>query len=453
MSQSSFEFDAFDREQATATAPPAPVDPTYSVRELADAINGTLRRGFADGVWVRGEIQGWNERGPHAYFRIAEQLDSGKAVLNVQLFGNVRTRLRPLLAKSGLQLADGLTVRIFGQLDFFAGSGQLGLKMSDIDPRFTLGELALQRDAVLRRLVTNGLYDANRSRPLSLVPLRIGVVTSIDSAAWADFRHEIERSGFGFQLVVTDVRVQGDQAVATITKALRSFGRRADLDAVVLIRGGGARSELATFDDEAIATAIGQSPLPVFTGLGHETDHSVADEVAHLALKTPTACAAALVERVAEFSGATEDRWEAIERAANRAVLDATAGLDVRATRIAMRSRAAVDRSSDRLDQRTRGVQVAAARLVERSTVRVDAAAAAVRRVPQRIDPEVRHLDELATRLRLLDPANTMARGWSITRTAAGVAVVDASSLSPGTELVTTFARGTARSRVEETST
>ncbi len=122
--------------------------PTYSVGELAEAINSAIRRRFTDGVWVRGEIQGWSERGPHAYFRLVEDTDDGKAAINIQFFANARMRLRPILSKHRLRLGDGLKVRIFGHLDYFAPSGQLGLKMSGLDPRFTLGEMALERDDV-----------------------------------------------------------------------------------------------------------------------------------------------------------------------------------------------------------------------------------------------------------------------------------------------------------------
>src|SRR6478735_1826654 len=306
MSQVAFEFDLDDGGE-----------PTYSVSELGELINGVLRRRFLDGVWVRGEIQGWNERGPHAYFRLVEEVErpdgsTGKAQVNVQFFANIRMRLRPMLQKNRLRLADGLKVRIFGHLDFFAPSGSLGLKMSGLDPRFTLGDLAMQRDEVVRRLVAAGLYDANRAREMALAPLRVGVVTSTSGAAWADFVHELERSSLGFQVRVIDVRVQGDQAVDMVTRAIRTLGRHGDLDVVAVVRGGGARSELATFDHEAIATAIATCPLPVLTGLGHEIDRSVADEVAHASLKTPTACAAALVERVLQFRLRSETAWSGV---------------------------------------------------------------------------------------------------------------------------------------------
>jgi exodeoxyribonuclease VII large subunit len=342
-------------------------------------------------------------------------------------------------------------VRIFGHLDFFAPSGQLGLKMSGIDPRFTLGELALERDAVVRRLSEAGLLDRNKRRVLSPAPLRVGVVTSMASAAWADFLHEIERSGLAFQLRIIDVRVQGEWAVTEVTAAVRTLGRHSDLDAVVVVRGGGSRSELATFDHEAIATAIAMSPLPVFTGLGHEIDRSVADEVAHSALKTPTACAAALVEHVLTFRQRTELAWSAIQRLADRNLQAATTEVADLAQGIRHRVMAAVDRADERLTNRVQRVRAGAGRVVDRADVRLQSAAAAVRRSPQRLDPELRHLDGVAERVRLLDPVNTMARGWSITRTATGRTVRAAQDLQPGDEIVTTFASGTARSRVEET--
>jgi exodeoxyribonuclease VII large subunit len=425
--------------------------PTYSVGELAEAINGALRRRFDDGVWVRGEVQGWSERGPHAYFRLVEVADDGsKAVLNVQFFANHRARMRSMLLQHRLHLADGLKVRIFGQLDFFGPSGQLGLKMSGIDPRFTLGELALERDEVVRRLTAAGLLQRNRERVLSPAPLRVGVVTSRDSAAWADFEHEIERSGLSFQLRLIDVRVQGDTAVAEVSAAIRTLGRHDDLDVVVVIRGGGSRTDLATFDHETIALAIAHSRLPVLTGLGHEIDRSVADEVAHLSLKTPTACAAALVERVVEFRQRTEAVWIAIGHVAERGLTAAHTDVAEITASIHHRVAAAIDRSDDRLAQRAHRVVLGASRVVDRADMRIQQASGTVRRVTQHLVIRDRQLDTLSERLRLLDPSTTMARGWSITRSADGRIVRDITDLSVGDQLFTTLVNGTARSRVED---
>ena len=427
--------------------------PTYSVGELAEAINSAIRRRFTDGVWVRGEIQGWSERGPHAYFRLVEDTDDGKAAINIQFFANSRMRLRPILAKHRLRLSDGLKVRIFGHLDYFAPSGQLGLKMSGLDPRFTLGEMALERDDVVRRLVASGLFDANRRTRVPAAPLRVGVVTSTASAAWGDFTHELDRSGLAFRLRVIDVRVQGEWAVDMISGALQTLTRHDDLDVVVLIRGGGSKTELATFDHEAIATAIATSPLPVFTGLGHEIDRSVADEVAHSSLKTPTACAAALVEHVYAFRADVEQVWTAIDRHANQALHEANASLATLAHGIRRATVSAVERSDDHLGHRRQRLGAAAERTLERCTDRLDSARAALGRAPGRLEPELRHLDAVAAHIRLLDPVHTMARGWSITRASDGTIVRDAADLAAGATIITTFARGSATSRVEETST
>lgn len=425
---------------------------TYGVGELIGAVNAVLSDGFIGGVWVRGEIQSWKDRGNHAYFDIVDATDGAKATLAVKFFAPQRNRLRSLLLKSGLQLADGLKVRIHGSLDVYAPSGTFGFKMDGIDPNFSLGDMALQRDEVLRRLAEAGLLRRNAGVPLPVAPLRVGVVTSESSAAWADFRHEIERSGFGFVLSLLDVRVQGPAAVDDIAAAIRRLGTRTDLDAIAVIRGGGGRSELAVFDHEPIAVAIAESPLPVLTGIGHEVDRSVADEVAHLALKTPTACAAALAERVGEFMATVESVYAAIEREADDAIQVAIAGVTALAGAIGHRVSASVARSDERLAERSRRLRAGVATALEHATSRLVAAQAAVGRAPQRLEPELRHLDGLASRVRLLDPVHTMARGWSITRTADGRTVRSAADVAAGDRIITTFATGTATSRVEETN-
>ena len=288
MSQPAFDFGDDELDDAA--------NPTYTVGELAEAINDALRRGFSDGVWVRGEISGWSDRGQHAYFTLVDD-DGTKAAVNVQFFANARMRLRPMLQKHRLRLADGMKVRVFGYLDYYAPTGRIGLKMTGIDPKYTLGDIAQSRDEVIRRLVADGLLDANKRRPLSPIPLRIGVVTSVGTAAWHDFHDELQRSALGFSLTVIDTRVQGEFAEQMVTAAIVTLSQRIDLDAMVVIRGGGARNELAVFDAERIARAIAASPVPVLTGLGHEIDRSVADEVAHTTLKTPTACAGELIAR------------------------------------------------------------------------------------------------------------------------------------------------------------
>ncbi|MEY2974050.1 MAG: exodeoxyribonuclease large subunit, partial [Actinomycetota bacterium] len=316
-------------------------DPTYTVGGLTEAINRRLREGFGRGVWVAGEVSGLRASGAHLYFSLVEDVDGAKATLNVSLFANVKRAVMPKLAQNRVELVDGTKVRIRGTLDVYAPSGRLSLKVSDVDPQFTLGDISAARDAVMARLAADDLLDRNARLPLPIVPLRVGVVTSIGSAAWHDFRDEIVRSGYGFHLLGVDARVQGDQAEAMVVAGI---GRAVALavDVVVVVRGGGARNDLAAFDSEGIARAIAMCPVPVWTGLGHEIDRTVADEVAHTAHKTPTACADALVDLVAARARSAEETWSAITAVATAQVAAAGTALGSRAARVASRTHQAV---------------------------------------------------------------------------------------------------------------
>ena len=448
--------------------------PTLTVRELAEAINGALRRGFFEGVWVRGEVQGLSERNGHLYFSLADDGDEGKATIAVSLFANVRMKLRPLLQRHRLRLADGLKVRIHGYPDLFAPTGRLSLKMSGIDPRYTLGELALQRDELVRRLVAEGLYDAQSRRSLPAVPLRVGLVTSVGSAAWHDVTEELAGSGFGFQVAACDTRVQGEWAAEMVAAAIRTLGRR-PLDVVLVVRGGGARADLATFDSEAVARAIASSPVPVVTGLGHEVDRSVADEVACLALKTPTACAAELVDRVRRFRQGVEGTWEAIETVAAERLTGAERALGATARQAARQTRGSLAVASARLAGHAERLPGQGRRTLERATTTLAGAAVRTRRgatrqaeaeatqlaaatarlgrrSPTLGRAEARTLDELEARVRALDPARALARGWSITHAADGRVVRSARDVAPGDRLTTTLVDGQLHSRVEGTA-
>ena len=266
--------------------------PTFSVSELAERIGASIRNAFPDEVWVRGEIQNLS-RAPsgHVYFSLADDdPETPGAQLSVMLRSRDKDRVNRLLRKAGgnVRMTDGTDVRIRGRLDWYAPRGQLQLRMVSIDPAFTLGQLAAARAALLEKLRTEGLLDRNRLVPLPLVPLRIGVVTSSGSAAEADVLHELDRSGFAFDVRVADVRVQGAEAPGSIAGAVRWFAARPPddrFDLLIVARGGGAATDLAAFDDELVARSVAECPIPVISGVGHETDRSVIDEVAHSTAK------------------------------------------------------------------------------------------------------------------------------------------------------------------------
>jgi exodeoxyribonuclease VII large subunit len=445
MSQPAFDFDDAELDDAG--------DPTYSVCELAEAINDQFRRGFRDGVWVRGEINGLQERGPHTYFSLVEDGADGKGVLRVQFFGPAKRRMIPVLRRANLDLRDGMKVRIRGFLDYWAQGGSLGLKMTEIDPRYTLGEIAQSRDEIMRRLVASGLIDLNKRQTLSPIPLRIGVATSLDSAAWADFRGELMGSGFGFDLTVADTRVQGEGADRMVAGAIGTLARGARaglLDAIVVIRGGGARNELAVFDSERIAHTIVAVPIPVLTGLGHEIDRSIADEVAHTALKTPTACAGALIERVASYVNDTESAFEAIARRALSTADASERQLHDIGRRIAGRTGAAIERADERLTMRCTRLIATAPSVLSRSSERLDTASVRLLdRANTITDRERGRLEVCSARVTALDPAVQLARGWSITRDASGQVVRSTAELVAGDVLSTRLIDGEITSVVD----
>ncbi len=427
-------------------------DDTFSVRDLNAAIEAVLARGFRDEVWVRGEIQGLQRSAAgHLYFTLAERSDDGQgeSTLRVVLFSRARDAVERYLGKYRMRLQDGMVVRVVGRVQFYGARGQVNLQMSGIDPTYTLGQMAAQRDHLLRQLVAEGLLDRNKRHRMPVAPYRIGLVTSRGSAAWHDLVSELERSGLGWQLVVADTRVQGEQAPAGIAAAFRALAM-AQVEVIAFVRGGGSRGDLAALDHEAVARAIAAMPVPVLTGLGHEVDRSVADEVAHAVYKTPTACAAALVERVRSFEAAAQVAWSAIERRSTTLTQRAEQRLGTTARRLVADTHGAVALAGARLEQSEAAIRRAGRVVLADGDRQV---ADLTRRLRQRaprivVEAELR-LDSWNAQVSALDPALTLARGWSITRTAAGTLVRDPAAAPEGTVLVTTVAAGEVRSRVE----
>lgn len=454
-------------------------EPTFTVTELADAIGNALRATFHDEVWVRGEIRDLSRpQSGHVYFTLCDPAAAGAgASVSVMLHARQKPSVNTTLTDAGgtVRMTAGTEVRIKGRLDWYAPRGQLQLRMTGIDPAYTLGQLELARAELLRRLDEEGLLRANAAHALPEVPLRVGLVTSEGSAAEADFLDELRRSGFAFVVLRADSRVQGTDAARSVAAAVRMLGTHR-LDVLAVVRGGGARTDLAAFDDEAVARAIAACPVPVLTGIGHETDTSVADEVAHTAAKTPTACAQLLVARVAEVTARVELAWSGIVSRADRALTAHDAQVRGAGRQLARTTRHSLSSRTHRLDsvaQRTtqaaRGVLSSAARRVDEHRGRSVGAArshlraadvlvgVAARRVAQRsprlLTDAERHLVGLEARLRALDPERALARGWSITRTDDGRVVRHPHDVAPGDLLTTLVIGGEVRSRVIEPST
>ncbi len=431
-------------------------EPTYSVAELNGAIAEALVDALPRQVWVRGEVAQHRVSGNgHAYFDLcekAERRDHVRAKLSVALFRNQRAAVNATLREAGVKLGEGVEVRVRGRVDFYSPTGRVQLIMDAVDPVFTVGKLAAERARVLQALASEGLLERQRALVLPPVPLRIGLVTSRDSAAYHDFVHELDGSGHAFRVYPVDVRVQGQGADRRIMYGLRRLAA-VDLDAIVVVRGGGARSDLAAFDSEHLARLIADLPIPVIAGVGHEIDRTVVDEVAHVSAKTPTAAAALLVELVDGYC-------EQLARIAHRVSLRARsacalAGRDTtdlgrrlaRAVPVALaRERHVLDGHRHRIGERARRrVRDADARVVEQQRALVTGARGLLRDSTSRADLA-------AARLRLLDPQRVLERGYTITRTDDGHLVRGARDVASDTILITETADGSVRSKVVDDS-
>lgn len=404
---------------------------TYTVAELTGAVSAVLTRAFPDEVWVRGEVRDLSRPASgHVYFSLVDPAGGSdhEHLLPVTLFASDRDAVNRLLTRTGaLRMTDGIEVRIRGRLGFYERRGTVQLRMTWIDPEYTAGRLAAERERLLVALAAEGLLEANAGLPLPVVPLRVGLVGSRGSAAMADFVHELEASGYGFHVTIADARVQGASAVGSMMMALDELSSRR-LDVVALVRGGGAKTDLAAFDDEVLARAIAASLVPVLTGIGHEVDHTVADAVAHTAFKTPTACAAGMVSRVDEFVTALDQHSTAVARSGLRALSLAERNL-VHGTARLRQAAASRIRLADR------EILATERRLVALATLRIERAEAALSRAEAVVGAA--------------SPTKALARGFSITRRDDGALVRAPDGLQEGDRLVTQLGRGRVTSRVD----
>ena len=387
---------------------------SLSVRELCDVVSAAVSGAFSTEVWVRGTISGLKRHSSGTvYFDLVDESDqlgsATAAVMPVALFEKDKMRVNNILKKvaaSGVRMADGMEILIRGAVRYYPRSGRVQLRMSLIDPSYTVGKMEIAKALLMAELKAEGLLQANKVLPLTLVPLNIALVTSANSAAEADFVNEVITSGFPFKIHMFDTRVQGDGAVGSLTSSMVAISKSSEeIEVVAIVRGGGARADLVAFDHGDVARAIAKCHVPVIIGVGHDIDRSVCDEVAHTSTKTPTACAAHIVSHVGRFVGR-------------------------------------IDNASQRLAHLGR-------MHLKLEHNRLDSMAARIKAAPgNRITREGHRLENAQVRARALDPALALARGWSITRTADGSPVRSAADISAGTEIITILADGQIRSTV-----
>ena len=444
-------------------------DAALSISDFYSRVKGALRETFPGEVWVTGEIRKVTTSRGHHYLELADRLDGldrpgsdGLAVARGGLPRNVNATLEvacwardwPVvqyeLEAVGVELTPGLVVRVRGTVTVWEGGSKLRFSMTALDVEALIGGIAAARRRLLGTLASEGLLEANRRLPLPPVPLRIGLVTSPGSEAYRDFTGQLERSGYLFDVRFEPSIVQGPEAPAQIVGALTRLGAF-EPQLVVLVRGGGARGDLAAFDSEPVARAIAGAPFPVWTGIGHTGDRSVADEVAHQALVTPTQCGEAVVAVVAAYLEGVDRRARRLAQRVEARLNEAVRELVTSCASTRRVARQGLDRSSQNLRTTETRIGNAALVAIERSQGRL------VNRAQRLAGPSSQHLavqaQQIAHRrelLQLLNPRHQLERGWSLTRDESGRVVRSLASLRLGERLITTFADGSAGSVVDE---
>ena len=297
----------YPRRAAPKSAEP---DAPLSLGALLAQVRAALTHRFPDSYWVVAEVAEMTrprQQGGHCYLTLTEPAAGAEALgftaqARATLWGSRYAQLAPAFAEAtGQELRPGLRLLLRVKVTFHEQYG-FSLDVLALDPSYTVGELARQRLATLRQLQEKDLLERQQRLTLPLGPQRLAVISSPTAAGLQDFVRQLEEAPYDFAVTLFPAVMQGEGAPASIRAALDQVRpRRGQFDVVVLIRGGGSKTDLLAFDEYGLAAAVASFPLPVLTGIGHERDEAVVDLVAHRALKTPTAVAAFLVERLARL--------------------------------------------------------------------------------------------------------------------------------------------------------
>ena len=409
--------------------------PTLSISELYDEVTDVLDVAFPRSrpIWIRGEVQKVYESSGHAYIDLVDAEAGGgrgAPVLKVKCWRSTWGPLKASLAADGVALAPGMSVVLRGRLDFYKVRAEVGFILDEVDVEALLGRLAQERAALVAALASEGLLDANRQLSLPTVALRVGLVGSPGTEGFNDFLGQLERSGLGFMVTVARASVQGAQAPAEVGRAIASLAA-SGVDLICVVRGGGSKGDLVAFDSEEVARAIALAPVPVWTGIGHTGDESVADLVAHTRHITPTACGQAVAARALLWWQDVVDSAVRIADQSRRRVAEAGRELAALRSRLVIGPSTAIARAESALHAR-------AARLVPGVLSVID-----------------REQASIASRRRLLsafDPSRLLERGWSMTTDGTGRAIRSVDDVSDGATIVTTLRDGVVTSVVTSTS-
>lgn len=406
-----------------------------SLSELLAQVKGALEKELPDQYWVIAEIMEFREN-RHCYLELiekSEENDSLLAKVRATIWASRYGMLRPFFeASTGTSLKSGIKILCKASVEFHPLYG-LSLNITDIDPSYTLGDLARKKQEVIQQLRKDGVFDMNRELLFPLVPQRIAVISSETAAGYGDFSESIQnnRHGFEFHTTLFPAVMQGDEAPKSITSAMELiYESESDFDCVVLIRGGGSKADLESFNQYELAYFITQFPLPVITGIGHERDESVADMVANHGLKTPTAVAEFLVDQLLAFTFRLSALLDRLSTSVRGRVQTDLSRLERYEEGLLHLSRTSLEKQSEQLRQKKDLLQ---------------------RNLAMQMERKGDYLALLEKRNELVDPRNILKRGYSITLLD-GKSVSSIKNIKAGSLMETRLHEGSIISKVERTT-
>ena len=427
-----------------------------SLYELNSLVRDVISMSLPDSYWVEVELSEAREGyGGHCYMELIEKDEHSNtpiAKAHASCWRNRWMLLKPQFERvTGQRIHAGMKVLLKVHAQFHENYGFSWI-VDDIDPTYTMGDMARKRMEIIQTLKKEGVFDLQKELKLPMFCQRIAVISSATAAGYGDFCNQLADNGYGLQFTTAlfAATMQGEGVEQSVISALNRINEEwENWDCVVIIRGGGATSDLSGFDTLALAENVANFPLPIITGIGHERDESVLDMISFQRVKTPTAAAAFLVDHLTEVYARIEDAQEAIVNYVKRRLQVERMKFERLSTQIPTLFSLVKVRQSNRLDQLLNRLKVKAERIPADGLHRLEMLEARLKEpVARKLERELHRIDMLSQRAIAQDPERLLSRGYSITLKD-GKSIKDASQLKAGDEIETRFAKGVAKAVVK----
>ena len=401
------------------------IEKVFTILEINTVVRELIQAAFPQSIWVCGEIQGLRpDRGKkHTYFELVQKEAEGDNIVakaKVALFAGrkplIERRIRE--AEGGFQLKNDIEVKLLCEVSLHPPTGQYSLVIVDIDTVYTLGKVAQNRLKIIEDLKVRGLLEKNKLQIFPLLPLRVGLITAYDCAAYHDFINELKSSKYSFKVLVQNCHMQGKSVEGDVVKALRFFNNLSSkrLDVIVITRGGGSTADLAYFDNKKIAESIAGSNVPVISAIGHQINTTITDMVSHTFCITPTKAGGFLVERIRDAAENLDYLEKEIIKRSESFISDKKIQLhSVAAKTESLSSRYFRVHQEELLDKKHNilsALKIALTQNREFFKRSLDSLNSSLDKIFKNSRDQLNYLDD---KIKILDPENTLRRGYSIT--------------------------------------